>query len=76
MDPPKITIIADALLVVLIIIVLLVLAKRYQVRKRKTKGLRKEQESLNEKFKEIGKLLRPQKEKPSLHNDDDTNSPR
>jgi hypothetical protein len=76
MDPPKIKIIVDALFVVLIIIVLLVLAKRYQVRKRKIKELRKEQEVLNKKYKEIGKLLRPQREEPILHNYDDINSSR
>ena len=35
MDPPKIKIISDALFFALIIIVLWVLAKRYQVRKKK-----------------------------------------
>ena len=76
MDPPKIKIIVDALFVALIVIVLLVLAKRYQVRKRKIKELRKEQEILNKKYKEIGKLLRPQREEPILHNYDDISSSR
>ena len=76
MDPPKIKIIVDALFIALIVIILWILAKRYQVRKRKIKELRKEKEILDKKYKEFGKLLHPQKEDPILNDyDDDTNNP-
>ena len=75
MDPPKIKIIVDALFIALIVIILWILAKRYQVRKRKIKELRKEKEILNKKYKEFGKLFQPQKEDPILNDyDDDTNN--
>ena len=76
MDPSKIKVIVDVVLVALIVVIFWVLAKRYQVYKRKIKELRKEKEILDKKYKEFGKLLQPQKEDPILNNyDDDTNNP-
>ena len=74
MDPSKIKIIVDVVLVALIVVIFWVLAKRYQVHKRKIKELRKEKEILDKKYKEFGKLLQPQKEDPFLNNYDDTNN--
>ena len=75
MDPSKIKIIVDVVLVALIVVIFWVLAKRYQVHKMKIKELRKEKKILDKKYKEFGKLLQPQKEDPILNNYDDTNNP-